>query len=185
MQILDISRRLRLAMAGTTLLTLGACGTLDGVSSTVTQVVSPYRPEIVQGNFVSREQVALLKPGMNKLQLRQLLGTPLVTSIFHSDRWDYVFTLNRQGLPPQQRRLTLFFKGDALERFEGDPMPSEQEFVATISKPGPAPQARRLQATDEELQQFQAANPVAARPQTPLSAGPAKTYPPLEQEPAR
>ena len=50
-----------------------------------------YIPEVVQGNFVSREQKDFLKPGMSRLQVREVLGTPLVSSVFHEDRWDYVF----------------------------------------------------------------------------------------------
>ena len=43
-----------------------------------------------------------------------------------------MFTLKRQGVEPQSRKLTVFFKDDVLERFEGDAMPSEAEFVATL-----------------------------------------------------
>ena len=86
----------------------------------------------MQGNFVSKEQVEALKPGMSRQQVRDILGTPLLTSIFHADRWDYVFTLKRQGVPPQERKLAVFFKGNVLDRFEGDEMPSEAEFVATL-----------------------------------------------------
>ena len=60
--------------------------------------ITPYKVEVVQGNFVSKEQVEALKPGMSRQQVRDILGTPLVTSVFHGDRWDYVFTLKRQGV---------------------------------------------------------------------------------------
>ena len=60
-----------------------------------------YKIDIVQGNFVSREQAAALKPGMSRAQVRDILGTPLLTSVFHADRWDYVFTFKRQGVEPQ------------------------------------------------------------------------------------
>src|SRR4051794_36755042 len=49
--------------------------------------LSPYRPDIQQGNFVSEEMVAQLKPGMTPDQVRFVMGTPLLTDIFHSDRW--------------------------------------------------------------------------------------------------
>ncbi|MDP3139281.1 MAG: outer membrane protein assembly factor BamE, partial [Burkholderiaceae bacterium] len=84
--------------------------------------LAPYKIEVVQGNFISREQVQALKPGMSRQQVRDTLGTPLLASVFHADRWDYVFTLRRQGVPPQARRLTVYFQGDALARFEGDEM---------------------------------------------------------------
>ena len=53
--------------------------------------VKPYRIEIQQGNFISQDMVAQLKPGMSKEQVRLALGTPLLNDIFHADRWDYVF----------------------------------------------------------------------------------------------
>ena len=100
--------------------------------SRVAGLVTPYKVDVVQGNFVSKEQVEALKPGMSRQQVRDILGTPLLTSVFHADRWDYVFTLKRQGVTAQARKLTVFFKGDVLERFEGDAMPTEAEFVATL-----------------------------------------------------
>jgi outer membrane protein assembly factor BamE len=167
------------------LLALVACSTVDTASNSFVEKISPYRPEVVQGNFVSREQVALLKPGMSKLQVRQVLGTPLVTSVFHASRWDYVFTLNRQGMPPAQRRLSVFFREDQLERFEGDPMPSEQEFISSISKAPASTAPKKLQATPEDLEKFQQANPatlpIAAT--TPVPTAATRTYPPLEAEP--
>jgi outer membrane protein assembly factor BamE len=91
------------------LLQLAGCGWL-----------APYRIDIQQGNFVSQEMVAQLKRGMTKEQVRFVLGTPLVTDIFHADRWDYVYLLDRPGQPRVQRRLAVFFEGDRLSRLEGD-----------------------------------------------------------------
>ncbi|MFT6591098.1 MAG: outer membrane protein assembly factor BamE, partial [Rhodoferax sp.] len=111
---------------------LAACGSLNSASSSLASVVTPYKMDIVQGNFVSKEQATAVKPGMTRLQVRDLMGTPLLTSIFHADRWDYVFTFKRQGLEPQARRVTVFFKGDLMERLEGDELPTEAEFVASL-----------------------------------------------------
>lgn len=160
------------------------CGTVDGFSRRVASAVTPYKVEVVQGNFISREQVELLKPGMSRLQVRDILGTPLVTSVFHGDRWDYVFTLKRDGVQEQPRRLSLFFKGDALQRYEGDTMPSEAEFVAAIGdKPREARQPV-LEATPEQLERATAAARKAPAPSSTAdtSAAPpaAASYPPLE-----
>ena len=48
--------------------------------------VTPYRIEIQQGNFISPDMLAQLKPGMSKEQVRLVLGTPLLTDIFHAER---------------------------------------------------------------------------------------------------
>ena len=160
---------------------LAGCGSMQNVGRSVTSVISPYRVEVVQGNFVSKEQVEALQKGMSREQVRQILGTPLVSSVFHNDRWDYVFSLRRQGVEPQQRRLTVYFKDDMMERAEGDTMPSEAEFVSTLqvkNRPGKVP---RLEATEEELRAFPKSSTPAAQPEP---APPATTnYPPLESAP--
>jgi len=155
---------------------------MQDVGRSVTSVISPYRVEVVQGNFVSKEQVEALQKGMSREQVRQILGTPLVSSVFHNDRWDYVFSLRRQGVETQQRRLTVYFKDDMMERAEGDTMPSEAEFVSTLqvrNRPGKVP---RLGATEAELGAFpKSAAPAAAQPDS--APAPNTNYPPLEQAP--
>jgi outer membrane protein assembly factor BamE len=76
---------------------LAGCGSFDGASNRIASIISPYKIDIVQGNVVTREQLAEIKPGMPKAQVRDILGTALLVSVFHADRWDYVFTLNRKA----------------------------------------------------------------------------------------
>jgi outer membrane protein assembly factor BamE len=175
------SRASRLAVALAACAAAGACGSFDNVSNRLIGSVTPYRVEVVQGNFVSKEQVEAIKPGMSRQQVRDILGTPLVTSIFHADRWDYVFTLKRQGVPPQERKLAVFFKGNLLERFEGDEMPSEAEFVATLDNKRKKAKVPELEASDESLRQFSAGRaPDTAAAPAPAEPPPAASYPPLE-----
>lgn len=140
-----------------------------------------YRVPVVQGNVVTREQIAVLRPGMSRIQVRDILGTPLLASVFHADRWDYVFTLNQKGAQPQARRVTVYFKGEAMERFDADPLPSENEFVATLSR-AEVKKAPVLEASPEKLQEFAPPAPAPeAKPLPPLPA----TYPPLESATVR
>jgi len=138
-----------------------------------------YIPEVVQGNFVSKEQKDFLKPGMSRMQVREVLGTPLVSSVFHEDRWDYVFTIRRQGVPPQNFSLSVWFKGERLDRITGDELPSETEFVTKLVAQKSNLKVPTLEAKDEDLRKFPApvrkAESVAA-PAAPLPA----SYPPLE-----
>ena len=177
------SRVLPLAMVVAACSIAAGCGTFDSATQRIAGSITPYRVEVVQGNVVSREQVQALQPGMSRLQVREVLGTPLVTSIFHADRWDYVFTLRRQGVEPQSRRLTVFFNGDVLERFEGDEMPTEAEFVATLDTRRKAGKIPVLEVNEESLKPA----PAVARPATrtdAVSAPLPASYPPLES-PAR
>jgi outer membrane protein assembly factor BamE len=142
--------------------------------------ITPYRAEVVQGNFVSREQVQALRMGMPRQAVRDILGTPLVTSLFHADRWDYAFTIRRQGAEPQQRRLSVFFRGDVLDRIEGDPLPTEAEFAAKVDTRRPAPRTPALIASEEALAKFPPKPAPAVNAMTPAQS--ANSYPPLESQ---
>ncbi|MFO1418989.1 MAG: outer membrane protein assembly factor BamE [Methylotetracoccus sp.] len=82
-----------------------------------------YRVDINQGNIVTQEMVNQLRPAMNRRQVTYLLGTPLLTDPFHDNRWDYVFSIEPDGEPREQRRLTLQFERDELIQLEGDYRP--------------------------------------------------------------
>ena len=145
-------------------------------------LVTPYKIDIQQGNVVTREQAQALKPGMPRAQVRDILGSPLLTSVFHGDRWDYVFTFRRQGQPLQERKLTVFFKDEVMERVEAGELPTEAEFVASLDTRRKFEKALPLEATDAQLKAFQERNRVNNPAPAPLA--PASTsFPPLE--PAR
>jgi outer membrane protein assembly factor BamE len=166
---------------------LASCGSLSKMSdSSINPVnwVTPYKVDVIQGNFVSKEQVELLRPGMARDQVKAILGTPLMASLFHGDRWDYVFTLKRQGVEPQSYKYTVFFKGDQLERFEGDTMPSESEFIAKLGNKRKLGDIPVLEATEEQLTKAAAksrpASETAPAPASVPAGSPTASYPPLE-----
>lgn len=150
-----------------------------GTGSRLAGMVTPYKVDVVQGNFISREQVQMLQPGMGRQQVREILGTPLMVSVFHSDRWEYVFTLKRPDVEVQTRKLTVFFKDNVMERVEGDEMPTEAEFVASLSTKVSKPKVPQLEATEAQLARFPKAEP-AAEPAAAPALPPATSYPPLE-----
>jgi outer membrane protein assembly factor BamE len=174
-------RRQCLAVA---LLALGAmlagCGSMTTASEQMVGLITPYRPDQVQGNAVTRERLEVIKVGMQREQVRSILGTPMVASVFHANRWDYVFVLHRDGQMAQKRRLTLLFNGEILASIEGDAMPSEVEFVASIGKKSLTSKTEpAFEATPEQLAQFPMPAPVA--PETPTAISPPSgRYPPLE-----
>lgn len=179
-------RRLRAGLVALSLLALTGCSNLRESLPSLPNLagLSVHRIDVVQGNVVTREQAQALQTGMPRQQVRDILGTPLLASVFHADRWDYVFSFRRQGQPPQQRRLTVFFKGDLLERVEGDELPSETEFVASLDVRRPTGKVLPLEATEEQLKAFEARNPARSSAPTGTDARPAASYPPLES-PAR
>ncbi|MEW6689417.1 MAG: outer membrane protein assembly factor BamE [Pseudomonadota bacterium] len=101
--------------------------------------VTPYRMVIQQGNFVSDEMIAQLKPGMTREQVRFVLGTPLVTDIFHADRWDYVFYRELPNGRKEQRNLTVVFEDGKLARVIGDLLPDPNAPKPAAAKPAAEP----------------------------------------------
>ena len=83
--------------------------------------LTPYRIEIQQGNYITQEMVAQLSPGLTRDQVKFVLGTPLVSDIFHEERWDYVFVRQRaNSREVEHRRIAVFFEEGRLKRIEGD-----------------------------------------------------------------
>ncbi len=156
---------------------LAACSSMDRASNRLAGIVTPYKMDIVQGNFVSREQADALKPGMSRNQVKNILGTALLTSVFHADRWDYVFTFKRQGQAAQSRRVSVFFKNDVLARIEADALPTEAEFVASLDSGRSNGVVPALEMSDDSLKA--SAKPAAAEVAPALPARPS-SYPPLE-----
>lgn len=111
--------------------------------------VTPYRMVIQQGNFISQEMVAQLKPGMTKEQVRFVLGTPLVTDIFHADRWDYVFFRETPDGKREQRNLSVIFENSKLARVLGDLMPTDGQVQSSGFDPLIKPDAKKPEAKPE------------------------------------
>ena len=96
-------------------------------------VFSPYRPDIQQGNFVSQEMLGQLKVGQTREQVLFILGTPLLTDIFHAERWDYPFYLARGDGELTSSRVSVYFKDNKVEKFDGGNLPTEREYIDRIA----------------------------------------------------
>ncbi len=131
------SQVLKGVLAMATLASLTACGNLtsfsEGSKSKLGQVLKPYRPDMVQGNFISKEQLDRLKVGMDREEVKVILGTPLITSVMHPNRWDYVFAFKRGDTQlVEQRQVTIIFEKDLLSKINADDLPTEYELIAEI-----------------------------------------------------
>ena len=162
-------------------LALAGCSSWSSGGDSMLGFLSPHRVDIQQGNVVTQEQLARVKPGMNRLQVRDALGSPLLTDAFHTDRWDYVFTLNQPGRPLQRRSVVLSFNGDVLKDIEAPELPTEREFIDSIARTGRMMAASELELSPEQLKSL----PIPARSaptvqdvSTPTVSP--RIYPPLE-----
>lgn len=91
-------------------LLLASCGSVPSLS--------PYKMDIRQGNFVTAEMRDKIKIGMSRAQVRYALGTPMISDVFHGNRWDYVYRLEQGRELVEQQRLTLYFEGENLVRID-------------------------------------------------------------------
>lgn len=164
------------SLLGTVL--LGGCASSLQSTDDFLGVITPYRIDIVQGNVVTQEQLALLKPGMSRIQVRDILGTPLLTDAFHADRWDYIFTIRRPGTEAQRRSVVVRFEGQAMTSVEAPALPSERDFVASISRSTAVRTPPPLELSEEQRK----ALPVPPKPAAPAAepTGAVRSYPPLE-----
>jgi outer membrane protein assembly factor BamE len=142
--------------------------------------IAPYKPDIVQGNVVTTEQMAQVKPGMSRVQVRDILGSPLIMDPFHAERWDYVFTLKRQGYVDQKRTFVVMFDKDQVQKIDAPELPSEDEFVTSISRRPLPTKPRKLELTDAEKAALPLPKPVATAASAAAPEGATRAYPPLE-----
>ena len=111
----------------TSLVLVAILATLAGCSSS--RWGFPYRAGVQQGNWLTKDQVAVLRPGMTSDQVRFALGTPSLQSVLHSDRWDYPYYYRNGNGDVEMRRLTVYFDSDKkLVRWQGDEQPELQPF---------------------------------------------------------
>jgi outer membrane protein assembly factor BamE len=84
--------------------------------------INEYKIDVQQGNVLTQEMVAQLKPGQTRDQVRFILGSPIITDIFHQQRWDYVYRYQGgQTGKVEARQFIVFFDADGrLERVAGD-----------------------------------------------------------------
>lgn len=115
-------------------LLMASCTALSGCN-----FLSVYKADLSQGNVVTHDMVAQIKPGMTPSQVRYVLGTPLITDTLNPKRWDYLYdyvpgTYARKGGLPEvnNRHFTVYFENGVLARVEGaekipESTPSEPE----------------------------------------------------------
>lgn len=93
-----------------------------------------YRIDVQQGNVVTQEMLAQLEYGMDKKKVEFIMGSPIISDTFHSNRWDYVYTYRDGHQTAEQRRVTLFFRNELLAKVEGDVVKAHGNIVTEPRK---------------------------------------------------
>ena len=110
------------------------CASEATLKNYVPQIITPYRMDIQQGNFVTQDLVDKLQVGQTREQVKFILGTPLLTDVFHANRWDYIFRSSKGWRDPEKHQLTVFFEDDKLARWEANVPPSKADTPESLAK---------------------------------------------------
>ena len=92
-----------------------------------------HKIDVDQGNVIDQAMVDQLKPGMSPAQVRYVMGSPMLTSALHADRWDYLYRRQPGGEAAVQERVTLYFDQNRLIRVEGDYRPHTTDPLDTTA----------------------------------------------------
>lgn len=93
-----------------------------------------HKVDIQQGNVIEQDQVNQLRPGMNKQQVRFIMGTPMINDTFHADRWDYIHRFKPGYGEVEKKRITVIFENDRLVSLSGDFRPGEEVTQQRLSE---------------------------------------------------
>lgn len=75
-----------------------------------------HKITIQQGNLLTEKQVARITVGMQRDEVRSVIGTPVANSVFAENRWDYMYTQAPAGNAVKARKLTLFFEENTVSK---------------------------------------------------------------------
>jgi len=102
-------------MNSKTNLVLAAC--LFGL----TACIKPYQAPVQQGNIINNNDLKEIRYGMSKEEVLYILGTPMVTDPFNTERWDYFYSQkDRNKNQTTSRSVTAMFENDKLVELKGD-----------------------------------------------------------------
>lgn len=76
---------------------------------------SIQRLEVEQGNIITHEKVSQLHRGMSVDEVKEVMGTPLMTTFFTPDRLEYIYTLQKSNQQRQQKRVICIFQQGRLQ----------------------------------------------------------------------
>jgi outer membrane protein assembly factor BamE len=96
-------KRLKLFFIFIIFLTVTSCASL-----------SPYKVPILQGNLFEEEDIEKLSEGLSKEQVQFIFGTALLKDPFHSNRWDYYYSIKVGTDILTESKLSILFDEDGL-----------------------------------------------------------------------
>lgn len=79
-----------------------------------------YRIDIPQGNMVTQDMLADLKPGMSPDQVRFVLGPPTLTDPFTPNTWYYLLRYQPGNGELVEQQIVVYFENGGYSRHQGE-----------------------------------------------------------------
>ena len=76
--------------------------------------LTPYKVPILQGNIFDEDDMSKLSEGLTKEQVQFIFGTALIKDPFHSNRWDYYYSIRVGDELLDEMKLSINFNSDGL-----------------------------------------------------------------------
>ena len=76
--------------------------------------LTPYKVPILQGNIFDEDDMSKLNAGLTKDQVQFIFGTALIKDPFHSNRWDYYYSIQVGDEVLDEMKLSINFNDDGL-----------------------------------------------------------------------
>ncbi len=102
-------------------LAAAACASDD---TTRSGLLSPYRSDLPQGNYLTRAMLDEVRVGMAQREVQRMLGSPLLVDVFQPDRWNYVFRFRHPNGRVDLRKVVIRFgANDQVVAIDADELP--------------------------------------------------------------
>mgnify|MGYP006203504589 FL=1 len=76
--------------------------------------LTPYKVPILQGNIFDEDDMSKLSEGLTKEQVQFIFGTALIKDPFHSNRWDYYYSIKVGDELLDEMKLSINFNSNGL-----------------------------------------------------------------------
>jgi outer membrane protein assembly factor BamE len=105
-----------LFIAAKPLITVACCAVF--LSACTAWLPEAHKLDLQQGNTVKLAQLEAIEIGMSKIEVRKIMGDPMLSDPFHNQRWDYIYRyLPRNGFE-RKSLLTLYFEDEKLIKID-------------------------------------------------------------------
>lgn len=101
---------LRLFLLLISLATLSACA-----------YIHPYHAPIQQGNIINTQDVAQLRTGMTAEEVTNVMGSPVLKTLFNNNQFAYIYTLKPNNGDLVYKRVVLTFQNNRLMQIDKYP----------------------------------------------------------------